>query len=969
MAALVALLAFLTEFVKGRSDTRSFRPVVGWSVAIVSSFALVVALYALQRTGLSPIEGEGRALGTVAVASILLVAAGILTAVLTPSVDRSAFRELASAVEAFVQGCDPDDRLARSNRVALGLKVSYEVAWSGSTTTSRARDLGAVRLPTAAVAVLAGPSGSGKSVELRSHIISICRRAKQHRRPRELAVYVSVRMLKAIEGKITQDTIAEQLSEAVRQDNRELGSRLLDYLNGRLGPSWFFAFDLDGELTREQETEYFEAVRNFMRHRDRDRAVIAVRRRFPDAQPVCTPCEPTPQRVRELLHMQDIVDVPEGMPQEIAASPAMIMQFGAPTKPLAAVLDSFVAQSFRHNSLGESTKAMRAQAEDVAFRLLFNASEPVLDREMEPLLRAGLGRVECGSFSFRYEALHVHLAASHLARSADEVSLTQLCQGDLNRAVLLDALRCGGEGFLERLLKLVEEWVNANVDVPEILDTTLPPAFKFTWPPTLSHVFGVLCVALDEILPIKLSSRLQHVIDHLVWLGMFGGSRTDRERTLVLLGLASPGRVLDLYRQAVALGIFDIRTMSLIALHIRQSPADDDRLTLQDRVLMLIGALLAWTGGQFFPKRRRFGEPALLLAMMRGVIATNVAVSAVGSMALFILGYSGVGLAVGAVFVTLSLFLAFLAWKVRSGPQDLSVWAAKTVFWSAFIGVVAAAYLSLIAFFSMLNDILSRDFASALIGPLLLWLFSWPVAMLAQVVHDPFRQRGWLLPQQIFLELPAYRSELTQLKRMLVRMTSHLRSPRRWIAIGIPGAVIASLTYDLPIPGETEIGVDGSIAMVSMVAIGVLLVRAPRAKKVESPEVVGRQIVDGTMTSDLLLHELATRAEQGSERITELLKMLASAPRGALFAVADVLNSFEKLLEFLEHTLPTPLTRTSSIGVVKRGLWLYAPAGSVPQLVDLAVSFDKEHSGLLVRLAHSKNDRKLLSDAIKAATS
>jgi hypothetical protein len=970
VAALVALLAFLTEFVKGRSDTRSFRPVIGWSVAIVGAFALVVAIYALQHNGLSPLRADGRGLGVVLMVSVLLVVAGVLTAVLTPSVDRSALSELASAVEAFVQRCDTDDRFVRSNRVPLELDVSHDFAWSGSTQTSRARDLGAVRLPIASVAVLAGPTGSGKSVELRSHVIAICRHAKQSRRPQELAVYVSVRMLTRIEDKITQDTITEQLSEAVRQDNSELGRKLLSYLNGQPGPRWFFAFDLDGELTRDQEEAYFQAVRNFMRHRERDRAVIAVRRRFPDAQPVCTPRVPSPRQVRDMLRVQDIVDPTGDIPREIATNPAMIMQFGAPARPLEAVLDAFVLQSLRHNSMGEPVESLRAQAESVAFGLVFGANdEHHPDRQMEPLLRAGLGRVEHGSFAFRFDVLRVHLAAAHLVHQNPPVQLARLCQDDESRAVLLTALRCGGAEFQERLLMLVEQWIDKHLAIPQELDTTLPPAFKFTWPPTLFHALAVLRDAIDEGMSLQLSARLTFAVDHFVWLGVFGGSRSDRESSLALLSLASQQRVLDLYRQAVALGIFDVRTDSLIALHIRRTSEVSDHLTLQERALMLGNALAEWTSGQFLPRTQEPDKSGVLLTMLRGALATTLASASLISAGFAFLSLSSETLTGRLLTLGLALGFALFAWELRGEPHTVEGPAVRLVFWTLGLGGLVAAIALLTSVVALVAGALSRDIGAVASALFWLWLFSWPVAMLAQVVHDPSQERRWLFPQRIVLALPAYRAELTQLKRAVVRETSYLRSPKRLVALCALVAVIASLTYDLPIPGETEIGVDGTIGMAAGFVIIGILVHTPRKPSTDAAEVIGRHIVDGTMTSELLLSELASRAERGSEKVTQLLRMLAAAPHGALASAVDVLSSFENLLEFLERTMPTPANTKSTIGVIKPGLWLYVPASCARPVIDWAVLFDKGHSGFLWRLSHSEKDRRLLSDAIKAATS
>lgn len=971
IAALAAVLAYLTEFVRGRSETRSFRPIWGWTVAILASFGLVAALYALHTGGLSPLEPEGRLLGIVVVITALLVPAGVLTAVRTPSLDRSALAELASAVEAFVQRCESDDHFVRGNRVALGLRVSHEFAWSGKSTSAKARDLESAGIPTASVAVLVGPAGSGKTVELRSHVVAVCRRARQRRRPRELAVYVSVGMLKDIEGKITQDTIAEQLSEAVREDNSELGIRLLNYLNG--GPSklrWFFAFDLGVALTREQEEAYFQAVRNFMRHRDRDRAVIAVRRRFPDARPVCTPCPPSPHQVRELLGKQEMSDAAEIIPVEIAANPALIMQFGVPSRPLDDALDAFISQRLRHAALHETTDKLRVSAASVAFRLVFGAGDqPVLDSEIAPLLAARLGQIEHGSFAFRFDLLLTHLAADHLVRVKPLVSLEQLGRDEVSRAVLLAALRGGGEEFQDLVVNLVESWVQDEVDVPEHLDTTLPPIVTFSWPPPLFHVLSVLSDAVREGIVVKRGQRLQRMIDHLLWLGVFAGSWSGRESSLSLLGLASPQRVLEIYRQATKLNDFDFRTDSLIAAHVRQADDGADHVPLQERAAMLSGALEAWGRAQYLPRKQPVDEDqdGLLVAMLRGVLATEVTVLSACAVVALLVGASEnpVRLAIGLL---LTLIFSYLAWKLRAHPRALSDRAAKCAHWVMPTASLVCGIALLFVTLGLLVSLTSGDLLVVVRNAALVWLFSWPFAMAAQVVHDPFRKRRWLFPQQIVLELRTYREELAQLKQLLSAQTNHLRSRKRLIPIGMLLALIASLTIDLPLAGEDEVGVDGLIGLTAGIAI-LVLSSSPRVKAANTADLVGRRIVDGTMTSEALLQEISARAESSNAQLTQLLKMLATAPPGAVAPAVEVLNSFDNLLEFLERTLPKPPPGLANLGAIKPRMWSYAPAACSPEMIEWAERFDQKHTGFLVRLAHSESDRALLGNAIKAATS
>jgi hypothetical protein len=93
--------------------------------------------------------------------------------------------------------------------------------WLGESREVSLRRLNVGRLANASVTVLAGPANSGKSIELGHLVIAMCTRARQHSRPRELAIHVSARRLPTIDGAIVADTIRDHLLTTIAHELRE----------------------------------------------------------------------------------------------------------------------------------------------------------------------------------------------------------------------------------------------------------------------------------------------------------------------------------------------------------------------------------------------------------------------------------------------------------------------------------------------------------------------------------------------------------------------------------------------------------------------------------------------------------------------------------------------------------------------------------------------------------------------------
>lgn len=80
-----------------------------------------------------------------------------------------------------------------------------------------------------------------------------------------------------------------------------------------------------------------------------------------------------------------------------------------------------------------------------------------------------------------------------------------------------------------------------------------------------------------------------------------------------------------------------------------------------------------------------------------------------------------------------------------------------------------------------------------------------------------------------------------------------------------------------------------------------------------------------------------------------------------------VLESLDKLLEFLERTMPEPPSSSAPGHPIRLGAWSYAPESCAPAVREWAVEFDRENPGFLVEMANSEKCRELLSRAIRSA--
>ncbi|KOX30083.1 hypothetical protein ADK67_10000 [Saccharothrix sp. NRRL B-16348] len=977
-ASVLAFAAFLVEFVRGRSETRSFRPLIGWITALLGGVAVAVAVVALRQREVAPWFPDGQLLGLLLVAGLLLVVLGAMTAIFTPSVDRPVLRDIAAAVDAAVRRTQAESGFVSSNHVSLPLDVSDGLAWLTRGRTSKVRELSTSRVATASVAVVAGAAGSGKSVALWQFAADACRRVRKERRPRELVVYVSVRMLSRISGPIDQDLVREHLKRSVSDGNSTLGVKLESFLDKNDGPRWVFLFDLDAELTREQEIAYFEALRNFMRNRDRDRAVVAVQDQFPDARPVFTVRPPDNDTTRVLLEKQGLMLAGSVLPigSELAGlldTPEMIMKLGvhvldAPAGADAGVVvESFIGTRLdRHAALGQSAAALREQLEATAFRVIMSpVAESVREQDVAPLLAAQLGAVERGRFVFRFPVVATHLAAGHVMRSRPVPVLSDMVRNEAARALLTTVLSRADQTYTASLMQAVDDLVTDRCGTPDAAAaSTLPPLGSFRWEPEVLHVLSIVCDATFTRPDLPISPRLRALANQAVWQAIFGGGRHERDLALTLLPLCSADHILALYRQAMSLH-YDHRTTSIIALHLKVAST---KTTFVERFAMVGRGMSAWqeTPLPLFSLRKE--ERGLLADLIDGV--GKVFTATLLGAAVLVLALATKAAPIPGLIVTCSFAggLLFLAWRSRRGFVHLNALNASIVSACAVLVATLTCIFALIPLTNLIVAVFTLDFLGAARSSIFLWAFTWPVAMFAAVLHDPPGRRNWLLPHRVLVHIPAYRTEWGQYADSLLERIRSLRTTPRIAFLTLTIGVLAVVPVDMPIRGDLERNIDIPALLLALTVIGLLLRR--RKSALTSMDVINRHVFAGTMTEEELFTEIRQRAERGSGQLLRLFALLAAAPAGSLHNCVHVLQSLDNVLEFLERTLPKPAAPfiKAFTHPARPDLWRYAPPTRPADMLTRAVKQDNDTHGFIVWLANSQRHRALLGEAIRNAT-
>jgi hypothetical protein len=164
---------------------------------------------------------------------------------------------------------------------------------------------------------------------------------------------------------------------------------------------------------------------------------------------------------------------------------------------------------------------------------------------------------------------------------------------------------------------------------------------------------------------------------------------------------------------------------------------------------------------------------------------------------------------------------------------------------------------------------------------------------------------------------------------------------------------------DWPLDDSMEDGLDALLWLTLFVSfIATLRPVTPRSTSWK----VFRSRMHDPIDVDVLLPIMDAAFRRGRGSVYRLLVAAASAEPDRLREALPLLNDLERLLVFLQETLPN-----DAKSAIKAGMWRLAPSFDVAQFRGWAIAFDKGHKGFFVGLADSQRERDLLSQAILRA--
>lgn len=220
----------------------SYRRTTGWTLAGLGLLLVGGAAWWLIDAHLAPLRGQGLALTGAGATGLLLSIVGLTRAVRAP-VDSGVqkLRALAWAVERQVNRLDAASGF--DHRRGLSLRVERDARVHRRVTPA----VGAVSRMRARLALLAGDSGSGKTLTLRQIARRECQKVQRQRRPQRIAVYIDLASLAYAGEAATADVIRSHLQEAITVGDATLRAHLDEYLREPCErPEWLLLFDSFG---------------------------------------------------------------------------------------------------------------------------------------------------------------------------------------------------------------------------------------------------------------------------------------------------------------------------------------------------------------------------------------------------------------------------------------------------------------------------------------------------------------------------------------------------------------------------------------------------------------------------------------------------------------------------------------------------------------------------------------------------
>ncbi|MFJ9786243.1 hypothetical protein ACIRSS_42200 [Amycolatopsis sp. NPDC101161] len=914
---------------------------VGYSLGLLGFLTIAGAVASSVSQHVPVLSAGSAVLGGIATCGLLIGGTGVVIVIRT----RGPHQGLWDAIASVMQGIAyPPDRTGRIDK-----PVQLDVISRRRSTLQR---LG--RRPPGKLVILTGPAGSGKTVGLRSIVVDVSQRAT--RRPRRLAFYVEVHVEDLPhDRRVSEGTIKEHLKASVR----DLADQLAPYLEQTSArPPWLFVFDLREELSPAQVQQYVQAVQNFIVSRN-DCAIVATRTSVPDKPSFAM----APLTLQQQWHLLNATGHPHsGVLQrlrqdprisDIATNPLLLCLLGnsLTSDELGStrhqVLDNIIVTLLREDSV-------IADASELAFLTIDEPREVNPDiRIAEALTHAGLGRMSAIGFRFAHTVIHHHLAGRYLCGIAVEFEVEPLLDDPRWHPVVVAALRADAGVLQEKVMEVIRARLAKDIDSLEHLvkntesltgNSDLPIPGSFNWRPASLALLTLLCDGfIDGTGP--RANTLMAEVDILVLTAIAAGANRDRADAIDLLPLTS--REVAAAVTDYIIGLEDETGLTdRLVIQLAASPKAYQRMSGPGQLWLLreaakphrihhvlFGATRSISADSLPGRMRWILRIGQLMAL--GIIALTTR-SAIQNLHPDTLVFDSVIATVAASFLMLSVI-----------PHPEAVTRIFRVCGIAVAGMVGlfAAIGSLAAAISFIHEIITAQIKDATGSAILLWLTTWPPAMLAHAATAPpnTTARLLLLPQLRVMRNPAMHPLSEQIKRAVRRARS---TPIRLMFSAIAVITLAYLAIAPQYWSNSTTGDPVATALPPAIAIATLI--AVRPIKSRSSQTRPRQ--------DLAANPLDVfRVDNGDDTFDAGLRRISESI-DSLNASEALLANLDSILEFIKETLPKQMDEP-----IKPRVWTLMPKEKVPGLHSLLRDYDRRNPGNLTMRAHSSRERQKIN--------
>lgn len=962
LSSAAGVLALALEIIRrGRTTERSFRPVVGLTVALLGLVACAAAIWALVVGHISPLSVHGRVWTIAGGAGVVLLFGGLALAVLVPTADRRLLARIARVADQVVQQCDRRDGFTVDQYVDLGVRPVTRPA-------RRLRPLTVQMVAETGVTVVCGPAGSGKMMALRALVRDWSRRAQFSRRPDTVVLYVDLAEMDDFSGPVTVDIVRDHLLSSFDNDTHLRGAvaGLLERADPRI--RCVFVVDLGAALTREAAQTYVDEVMRLVRRHSRNHAVIASRFSLEPAEVIVEVGRPDRRHRERLLRRRGMTKVDfgelmtrlDGDPEVavIADLPATLAMIARHRSALAEIAtpshDEFV-ELLIQASFDETDDpvGLRQAAECVAFQMQTGESVGA-GETTRSLVRVGVGIVVRGEFEFCAEVIQAHLAAGYLVRVRPALDLVSALDSPSWFAVLSAALRRQDAGFSAVLIAAINTVVLHDPAANDPDDREVPGTFRWSQQ-TLRALEVLRCGLPAERESTCLPEDLRTAADGLIRQGVVGGGRAQQRSAASLLPVAGTETARVAADRLVLVG--DSSSARLVVERLPACAGVFSRLTFTARMVVLFCVTFyGLTSGMLLGQSRVGYDKDLVAAT--AALARVLRIAAYGTVvfAVAISVREPVRIPFSVALIVASV--AFLACGLR--PDRSRGRLARVVVVVFLIAVALVAVNGITGLADVVAGIITFDFAVGFTAAVAFWLLTWPMAAIGYIAAFGATSRLMWLPhagllQVVWTEVVIAARRAVDVRRWVARWLW----PRRVIAGMLCGVLILLVAVGVPAPASARETIHGVLVMVALVAFVVFISKRQWNNTAAWRRLRWDHRSLSRLDADELFTELTRSFNAGSSATSRLLGAIRDSEHGALGAATAMLVDLDNLMEFLEETLPDKLTTP-----IKEGFWRLTPPFQHPGFREWITKFDNDHPGMLINFAASPRERELLSEAV-----